>query len=157
MKAYILTLAGAVLLSAVLSILVSDGKMGKFIKGMTKLLVFSIVAAPLISLFAEGEFALPSAEIGHDEGYLERCAELLSERDAAEIEAYLSEEFALPAAEVQAKRGTEDGFPLKKITVILQADGIFGQDGHIDMVDRIRAALFGRFGCEAEVIWRGTD
>ena len=48
MKAYILSIAGAVLLSAVITIISPSGKMGKFIKGTSKLLILVIMLAPVI-------------------------------------------------------------------------------------------------------------
>ena len=156
MKTYILTVAGAVLLSAVVAILVSDGKMGKFVKGMSKLLVFSLVVAPLIGLFGEKNVSLSAAEIGSDEGYLSRCVELLVEEDERAIEDYLSETYSI-IAKVLVERKTGDGFPREKITVNLFDLGIFGQDEHINTVSKLQTELEERFGCKTEVVWQGTE
>lgn len=156
MKAYILTLAGAILLSALLSVLLPGGKIGKFLKGVGKLLVFSVVAAPLVSLFAgSGSFVFPSAQIGSDEGYLRACAKLLEEEDEREIARLIEEEFSL-SAEVFSERGTEEGFPRRMIRVKIE-DPVISSDGaHINTLDRVRAVLEERYGCETEVLWRET-
>lgn len=152
MKAYILAVAGAVLLSAAISVLLPSGKMGKFVRGMVQLLVFSIVVAPLVSLIAKKDLSLfPAAQIGTDEGYLTGCAKLLSERDEEEIAAYILAEFSLNA-DAEVSRGTQDGFPLQKIKVNLSPDGINGQEGHIHIAERLRTALEEKFDCPPEIV-----
>ena len=156
MKAYLLTLTGAILLSSIVSILVSDGKMGRFIKGMTRLFVFSIVIVPLISLFEKKGFDFPNNNINTDEKYLLKCAALLSEKDERAITAYLSQEYSL-TAETIVERGTNENFACKKITVKINDSGIFGQDEHIDMISQIKTDIEEKYGCQTEVIWQGAD
>ncbi len=155
MKSYILAIAGAVILSAALTAILPSGKTGKFIRGMCRLVVFSVVAAPLVSLFSEHAVKLGAAEVGYDENYLLKCAELLSKEDERRIEALLAEEFSL-TAEAEAERGTEENFPLRKITLKVSPNGIFGQEEHINMAERIGSALSEAFGYApelVEVIW----
>lgn len=151
MSGYILTVAGAVLLSSALSVILPGGKMGAFLKGMCRLAVFAVLVSPLVSLLAKKELSFPSADVGEDRGYLTECARLLSERDEREIAAFLGEEYALSAS-VSVSRGPSGGFPLKKIVVDLAQEGISGQDAHIDMADRIKAALAQRYSCGAELV-----
>lgn len=154
MKAYLLTLTGAILLSAVLSILVSDGKIGKFIKGMTRLFVFSVVILPIASMFGEKRLSFSASEVGTDVGYLKKCAALLSERDETEIKEYLKEEYSLDS-EAAVERAAEGNFEREKIVVYIEEFGIFGQEGHIDMIACIQADLEEKYGCQTEVIWQG--
>lgn len=154
MKAYLLTLTGAILLSAVLSILVSDGKMGKFIKGMTRLFVFSVVIFPIASLFGENKISFSASEVGTDVGYLKKCSALLCERDEAEIKEYLKKEYLLDS-EAEVERAADGNFLREKIIVIIEDSGIIGQDGHIDMIACIQADLEEKYGCKTEVIWQG--
>lgn len=155
MSGYILAVAGAVLLSAALSVILPGGKMGAFLKGMSRLFVFAVLVSPLASLLKKQEISLGSSEVGEDRGYLTECARLLSERDEREIAAFLQEEYSLSAT-ASVSREIGDGFPLTKIRINLSADGIFGQDAHIDMAERIEAALAQRYSCNeelVEVIW----
>lgn len=154
MKGYILTVAGAILISAIAAILTPGGKLGAFIKGMTRLFVFSVVVAPLAGLFGKHDFTFSSVEITIDESYLHTCAERLSLQCSDEIEAYLFEKYAL-TAEAEVERGIEDGFPIEKITVNIYGEGIFGQEEHIDIADKIRAELMEKYDCRAEVAWSG--
>lgn len=151
MSAYILAVAGAVLLSAALSVILPGGKMGAFLKGMSRLVVFAVLAAPLVSAITKRDLSLQSAELGEDSGYLAECARLLSERDEAEIAIFLQTEYSL-AASASVTREPTGGFPLAKIRINLPADGISGQEAHIDISDCIRAALAGKYVCKEELI-----
>lgn len=153
MKAYLLTLTGAILISAVLSILVSDGKMGKFIKGMIKLFVFSVVILPLSVFFGQKNFSFSLSEVKTDDGYLKKCSALLSHQDEAEIKKYLKEEYEIEA-DVIVERSYEANFPREKISLKIKDDGIFQTEEHIDMMNWIQAFLEENYNCETEVVWQ---
>ena len=150
MKAYILSIAGAVLLSAVITIISPSGKMGKFIKGTSKLLILVIMLAPVISIFSGKAISLESSAVGTDTGYLESCAKILEERDEESIRVYLSEEFCVQG-DAQVTRSFESGFPIQTIHVKINDFGIIGQDEHIDIMRRVQAALEEKYGCSAVV------
>ena len=156
MKSYLLAVSGAIILSAVISILVSDGKMGTFIKGMARLFVFSVLLVPLLSMFGEKKIVLTASEITSDEGYLVYCAEKLSKQDEEEIATYLVEEFSL-TVQIRVERGTESGFPRKKIMIKLFENGIYGQEEHIDILSRIQAQIQEEYGCLTEVVWQERE
>lgn len=157
LKAYLLSLAGAILLSSLVSILVSDGKMGKFIKGMARLFLFSVLISPLFSLFGGrnplGFSAAESADVAVSGDYLLVCAEMLEREDEAEIEAFLLKEYALEA-KADMTREADGLFLRKKIRVEITNGGISEREPHIDMTEELRSVLEQKYGCEAEVIWR---
>lgn len=151
MKAYVLSIAGIVLVIAAISIISPNGKMGKFIKGTGRLFILVVMVAPFAMFFGEKkDFFRISEEIGTDESYLLRCAELLSEEDEKEISAYLNETFSV-TAEVKVFRSESAGFPREKIEAKITDFGIIGQGGHIDKAEDVRRALEERYGCEAVV------
>ena len=152
MKTYILSIAGVVLLTAIISIVVPNGKMGKFIQGMGKLLTLTVMIAPFATLFMKqkGELAFSSANIAADERYLVSCARILSERDEEEIKKALNDEISV-TAEVEVERGKTAGFPSEKITVKITDFGIIGQDGHKNMIDEIESRLATRYRCKVEI------
>ncbi len=151
MKAYVLSVAGAVLLSAVLAIIAPSGRTGKFIKGISKVFVLSVLVSPFFGLLKgntpsfSGKNAFES-----DVSYFTACADLLEEEDSKEIQALLQEQFELET-EVTTKRSSVD-LSLKKITVKLVSFGINEQGGHIDIVSDVQAYLEKRYGCETEVL-----
>ena len=151
MKAYILSIAGIVLISAVVSMIAPSGKMGKFVRGTTKLLILLVMLSPIIS-WIEGktELSLSSSNIQTDEAYLERCVSLMEEGDARDISAYLLSEYGV-TAEVYTEREADGFFRLQKITVNVTDFGIIGQDGHINIMTRIGEDLEARYGCEVVI------
>lgn len=148
MKAYVLSVAGAVLISAVLTIISPAGKMGKFVKGMTKLFILLILLSPLISAFRGGLSS--AADVGTDKGYLYYCEEVMKREDAENISGLLFREFGI-TAEVATRRTAGELTP-EKINVKITDFGIIGQDGHIDTMKRVQAYLADRYGCEVEVL-----
>ena len=152
MRAYVMSIAGIVLVIAAISIISPNGKMGKFIKGAGRLMILVVMVAPFATFFTEkGEAHFASEEIGIDESYLARCAQILVEEDEREISAYLSEHFSI-TAEVKVYRSERSGFPREKIEAKIIDFGINGQGGHIDRAEDVRKALEERYGCEAVVI-----
>lgn len=150
MKAYVLAIAGAVLLSAVVTMIAPVGKMGKFIKGTTKLLILVVMLSPLVSWVGSRSFTFRSAKIQTDQQYIDGCVSMLQARDEEEISAFLNTEFGVTAV-VQTEREESGTFSLKKITVNITDFGIYGQDVHINMISEIQGALEEKYGCLAEV------
>lgn len=146
---YILSIAGIVLLSAVISVIAPGGKMGKFVKGMTRLFIFVVLVAPFVKLVRDPEALLPSAEIGVDRGYLSVYTDMLSRADEREIAALLRAEFGVEA-EVSVSRSFDD-LSYEKIIVRIFDLGINGDEAHIDILSAIGERLEKIYGCKAEV------
>lgn len=152
MKAYILSIAGIILLSAVISIVSPPGKMGKFLKGATKLFILLVLVSPFVSWFTDGEFSLMNVSdvFEADTEYYRKCADLLSAADREAIELYISEEYGLES-EAEVARRADENFTCEKIVIKISDFGIFGQDERIDIVDSIRETIEKKYGCSAEV------
>ena len=151
MRAYVLSIAGIVLVIAAISIISPSGKMGKFIKGTGRLFILVVMVAPFATFFGDRkENFFSTDEIAVDSSYLLQCARILSEADEREISAYLNEAFSVKA-EVTVYRSDSSGFPREKIEVKMSDSGINGQGGHIDRAEDVRRALEERYGCEAVV------
>lgn len=150
MKTYVLAIAGAVLISAVVTVIAPNGKMGKFVKGTMKLLILVVMISPIVKMVGERSFLFEQTTVQADEQYLKGCARFLSTQDEKEISAYLSAEFSV-RGEVRTEREAKAGFPLKKIVVNITDFGIYGQDVHINMISEIQGALEEKYGCLAEV------
>ena len=150
MKTYILSVAGVVLWSAVISVILPSGKMGKFIKGAMNLFVLVVLVSPFTDMFLGKNFEIPTVEIAEDTIYLEKCAQMLSEEDRVLVESYLSKEFAV-SGNVSVRRSIKANFPREKIIIEITDFGIFGQDERIYTMTRIREAVEKEFGCTAEV------
>ncbi len=150
MKAYILSIAGIVLLTALITIVAPGGKVGKFLKGVTKPVILLVMLAPLATLFTGNGTELSAADLPEDKDYLAFCAEELAASDEAAIGRYLQETYGI-CAQVDVSRSAEAGFPCKKISVNITDFGIIGQDEHIHISEEVVRVLEERYGCEAEV------
>ncbi len=148
MKAYILAIAGAVLLSATLAVIAPTGRMGKFVKGMTKLVLLSLLISPFFSLAQGKGFVFESAKLGEDAAYMEESALIMDREDARVVQQILGEKFGV-IAEAAFERAED--FSLKKICVKITDPGIYGGDEHIDMLAEAKRAIEERFGCKVEV------
>ena len=151
MKAYILSIAGVVLLTAVITIIAPGGKMGKVLKGAAKLVILFVMVSPLASVFTEGSLSFESVSVGTDEGYLEYCAGELAGEDEKAIAQWLSEEYGLTAS-AEVSRLADATFSYEKIEVKITDFGINGQDEHIHISEQIEKTLEERYGCDAEVV-----
>lgn len=149
MKAYILSIAGVILISTLVSVIAPSGKMGKFVKGISKLFLVVILISPFASWMNGEGFSFETDALGRDERYLSACTSLLSRRDEAEIAAYLSEEYGI-VGDVVVSRNSDD-FSYEKISVRITDFGINGEGPHIDILSKIGESLKERYGCRVEV------
>lgn len=156
MKTYLLAVSGAIIISAVISCIVSDGKMGKFIKGMSRLFVFSVLLVPLLSVFSGKGLNLSASEIQDDEKYLEYCADFLEEKDEEAIAHLILEEYPLEIG-ITVEREPKGGFPLKKITLKIFDSGLSENGEHINIQSRIQELLESKYGCQTEVVWQERE
>lgn len=150
MKGYILSLAGIVLLSAVITVILPSGKMGKFIKGAMKLFTLVVLVSPFVKDWDKSIPLYTEKSINMDEEYLSSCATTLAEEDERAIREALVQSFSVEA-EVEVERKAEAKFPLEKISVKITDFGIIGQDEHIYILSRIEEELSKKYGCETEV------
>ncbi len=151
MTGYILSIAGVVLLSALVAMIAPSGKMGEFLKGVTKLVTLFILLAPIGKLAAGDEFIFSVGKIETDEAYLAYCVQELSAQDEAEIVLWLDETYDV-VGEADVKRNADATFSYQKIQVTILDFGIYEQDEHIHISEQIEAALETRYGCQAEVM-----
>lgn len=155
MKTYILSIAGIILLSSVVSIIVPNGKMGSFMKGVMRLLILVVIVTPMISLMQSGELNFTLQNYSMDESFLEYCVSIASSDDETYIAEFLFDEYGV-IAEIKTVRSI-DHYTIKKITANVWDLGIFGQDEHIDNIGHIKMILEEKYGCEAEVYDTGKS
>ena len=151
MQAYILSVAGAVLLSAVVSILVPDGKLGPLIRGMTKLLTLILLVSPVISLFRGTGVSSEETAFEEDASFLAAAAQQAEDREEKAVESWLRTQFGIEGkADVDL---TEDGsYSAKSVTVRITDFGIYEGTAHIDISQRIERALSSHYDCGADVL-----
>ena len=148
MNGYILSIAGAILISAVITIISPGGKMGKFVKSMSRLFIFVVLITPFVKFIKEPE-VFTTAEIASDDGFLRDYAAMLSRKDSEEIVSWIKAEYGA-TAEAEVSRSFDD-FSYEKIIVRVTDFGINGTESHIDILSAIGERLERMYGCSAEV------
>lgn len=152
MKAYILSVVGAVLLSAVIAVIAPSGKTGKFLRGATRLVTLFVLLSPLKELLGGTPLSVgSSSSLQADEEYLSYCARELAAEDEQAIGAWIREEYGAESV-VRVERNADATFSYQKIQVTILDFGIYEQDEHIHISEQIENALETRYGCEAEVM-----
>lgn len=151
MQAYLLSVAGAVLLSAVVSILVPEGRLGPVIRGVTKLVTLLLLVSPVISLLRGASFSVEETAFEEDSDFLSYCAKQVEERDEHSVESWLLEEYGISAV-ADVDLAVDGSYSAKYVTVTVSDFGIYEGEAHIDISLQIESALSERFGCEAEVL-----
>lgn len=151
MQAYLLSVAGAVLLSAVVSILVPEGRLGPVIRGVTKLVTLLLLVSPVISLLRGASFSMEETAFEEDADFLSYCTERVEEHDETSVEAWLLEEYGISAV-ADVDLAADGSYSAKHVTVTVSDFGIYEGEAHIDISLQIESALSERFGCEAEVL-----
>ncbi len=152
MKGYILAIAGAILISAVISIIAPNGKMGKFVKGISRLFIFVVLITPFVRFAKDPENFLPTAQVGTDEDYLRTYTEMLARSDEKELSAFLEEKYGIKT-EISVSRSFDD-FSYEKITVLVTDFGINENQTHIDIMSAIEESIETKYACKAEVTTR---
>lgn len=151
MKEYILSIAGIVLISALITILSPSGKTGKFVKGMSRLAILVVMLAPVAGWISgeqpkAGESLLQEA----DGGYLDACAQKIERADEEEIERMLSERYGC-GGEANVLRKRDGLFSPQKITIRLDLSGINDEDERIHIMTCVERDFKAKYGCEVEV------
>ncbi len=147
MNGYVLCIAGAVLLSAVVSILLPKGKMGGAVKFASKLLCLFALIAPFQTLFRDNQLVLPET----DTGYLATCERLAEEGEEGKIVLLISQDYGVNAT-VEVDCQESSPFAVKKVKIIVTDFGINAEEEHINIMSKIKTACEKEYGCEVSVL-----
>ncbi len=149
MKAYVLSIAGVILLSAVVTLVLPNGKMGNSIRAGAKLICLLVLVAPLVSL-AQGKGVSESVFIEEDTAYLSACKRLAEEGEEGKIQLLIAQDFSV-TAEVDVTCEEKSPFSVKKISVSVKDFGINEQSAHKDIMTKIQNACIKEYACEVTV------
>ena len=151
MQAYILSLSGAVLLSAVLSAVLPDGRLAPLIRGMAKLITLILLISPVISLLRGTAFSAELPSFSEDAAFLSACTQRAEREEELALEEWLQAEYGI-AAEAEVDLWEDGSYSAKSVSVRISDFGIYAGEAHIDISLQIEAALENKFGCEAEIL-----
>lgn len=155
MEGYILAVCGAVILSALVTILLPEGKTGKFINGMLRVFCVAVMLVPLCGLFEKfGAPSLPeggSEEVALDEGFMERVFSEQALAQAEALETSLSEDPGISVSAEILWECVEYAYTVREVRIEIENFGIYGEDEHIFVIEQVRSRISELFG-DPEVI-----
>ncbi len=157
MEAYILSVSGAVLVSAVAVMLLPEGKTGKFIGGILKLFCLLVILLPIPKMLGKylGQDAeIPSfSEEGElDEDFIDYMFDRRAEEEAKLLEKQITDKFDI-VVNIQIKwEYAEYAYNVTKIMVKIKNFGIYGDDEHINVIEQVKEYVAESYqGTEVEV------
>ena len=155
MKAYILSVCGAVIISSLAVILLPEGRMGKFINGILKLFCLLIMLIPLFSLLRD--FSMPDQDentsgIVLDENFIDYFYSQQASQEEEWLAELMKEEFSV-SADVQIEwDSVEYAYERSKVNVKIENFGMHGDDEHILIISEIKARIAEVLQISSEVI-----
>lgn len=154
MKAYILAVCGAAILSALVMLLLPPGKTGKFIGGILKLFCLLVMLLPLLFFFTDFKtsFGASSQEEGMqpDGAFIESVFSRRAEQEEESLEALLKKEFSVEAEAQIGWKSVEYAFTVTDVLVSVKDFGIYENGEHILITEQIAGRVSGLYK-DAEV------
>ena len=155
MDTYILSVCGAVILSAVAAMLLPEGRLGKFIGGILKIFCLLIIVLPLPSMLEgilpEKEDTDVSAETPLDETFLNKMFSLQMERQEQLIDERLEGEYGIVVSSQIVWELVGYECEIKQIEIGIEDFGIYGKDEHIFVIEQVKNTVFAMYGEEVVV------
>ena len=140
MQAYILCVCGAVIISALVTLLLPEGKTGKFINGILKLFCLLVVLVPLFGFFKElknPDFPDSSQEASLDDGFIDYAFDVRAKEDGEKIDKTIADEFSVVVSSSVAWDFVEYSYKITGVSVKIKNFGMCGNDEHIIIIDKI--------------------
>lgn len=144
MEKYILSVCGAVILSALVTILLPEGKIGKFINGILKLFCLLIMLLPLYGLFETflhtgggGGFEGEQAQLAPDEEYLDYVYGKQAKMQETQLSEYFAEKYGVETEIAIAWQCAEFSYDVTKIEIKIKNFGMNDESTHIYIIDQI--------------------
>ena len=157
MEAYILSVSGAVLVSAVAVMLLPEGKTGKFIGGILKLFCLLVILLPIPKMLGkylgqDAEIPSLSEEGELDEDFIDYMFDRRAEEEAKLLEKQITDKFDI-VVNIQIKwEYAEYAYNVTKIMVKIENFGIYGDDEHINVIEQVKEYVAESYqGTEVEV------
>lgn len=145
MSAYILCICGAVMISALITIIMPEGKLGKFINGILKIFCVFVMLVPLVNWVSNlryGDIKENSAvQVSLDENFLgyffQKRADVFSE----DIRAFVEKEFSVEVSVVTDWECADYAFSVRKVKINIKNFGMNGKGEHIMIIEQIRTRV----------------
>lgn len=151
MQGYILGVCGAAILSALITILLPEGRTGKFVTGILRLFCLLVLLLPLFSLAESFSFTL-NGKAEPDRAFLEYMCEERAREEEQDFEALALEKLDAEVDVTLTAEVVEWEYVVSKVTIKIIKTGMNGEDGHIFIIERL-GELSDQFFPGAEVFY----
>ena len=157
MHAYILSVCGAVILSALVTILLPEGRLGKFVQGILRIFCLFVVTMPLFSFVSsakDGDIRLPETETGGlvlDEEFIGYVFSRRAEEEEKAWRDYIAEEFGVRCAAEVLWEFVDYAYKVTRIRIKIEDFGIYEEDEHIFVIEQVEKRISGMVSAEVEV------
>lgn len=156
MDAYILSVCGAVIISSLVTILLPDGKTGKFINGVLKLFCLLVILVPLFVFFKNGSFetagSAAEGEISLDEEFIGDFYDEFANEEARAVEKKIKEELSVTVTAQIEWDFVDYAYEVSKVKIKIENFGMYGKDEHILVISKIEESVCALLNVRAEAV-----
>ena len=142
MSAYILAVCGAVLIATLVTILLPDGSIGKFINGILRVFCVFILMLPIYNLFTqwkEDAFSpTTNGKIELDNSFLQHNYAIWAKEKEKQIQSVVEEEFKITVTVCMEWTYAREEFIVQKIEIKIENFGIIPVDEHIYTIQQVQ-------------------
>lgn len=142
MSAYILAVCGAVLIATLVTILLPEGKIGKFINGILRVFCVFILMLPIYSLVTQwtedGFSPTTNGKIELDNSFLEHNYAIWAKEKENQIKSIVENEFKITVTVLLDWTYAREEFIVQKIEVKIESFGIIPVDEHIYTIQQVQ-------------------
>lgn len=155
MREYVLGVCGAVLISALVTLLLPEGKTGKFIHGILKLFCLVVILVPLLAFFKN--FSLSSggsteSSMTLDENFIEYAAQERAESDGKALKSELEQIYKVVVKVRVVWEIDENIYIITGVEIKIEDFGIYENDEHIIIIDQIAEYVRTKTGLDKTVV-----
>ena len=156
MDAYILSVCGAVIISSLVTILLPDGKTGKFINGVLKLFCLLVILVPLFVFFKNGSCetagSAAEGEISLDEEFIGDFYDEFANEEARAVEKKIEEELSVTVTAQIEWDFVDYAYEVSKVKIKIENFGMYGKDEHILVISKIEESVCALLNVRAEAV-----
>lgn len=155
METYILSVCGAVLVSAVAVILMPEGKIGKFLDGILKLFCMLVILLPIPGLLGtflnnDGGAEGSAGEVSMDSDFIGYVFSMRAESEEEALCQKLNQEYGIGVQAQILWEYAEYAYNVTKVLVKIENFGIYGEEEHIFVIEQAKECAESMFP-DAEV------
>lgn len=156
MSSYILSVCGAVIISALVSIIMPEGKTGKFINGIVKITCVLIMVSPIISwvykLKGEKSQSVNNIKVDIDDDFLNYFNNVKAEELEKEIKKIIENQYDIEVFVEIDWQISNYAFTLKKVLINIKNFGIYKKDEHIIIIEQIQTIVSDKLKIDKDVV-----